>query len=52
MELIESTSLFLSTIVNDLGIYMYLGKTVINCTQCNGWVWWGSRALTTTLDVC
>lgn len=29
MELIESTSLFLSTIVNVFGIYMYLGKTLL-----------------------
>lgn len=36
MELIESTSLFLSTVVNVFGIYMYLGKTVVHCTQFNG----------------
>lgn len=36
MELIESTSSFLSTVVNVFEIYMYLGKTVINGTQFNG----------------
>lgn len=51
MELIESTSLFLSTVVNVFGLFMYLGKTVVNCTQFNGEVWWDSEPLTPALDL-
>lgn len=52
MELIESTSLFLSTVVNVFGIFMYLGKTVVNCTQFNGEGVVGQRGLTPTLEFC